>query len=996
MKKIAFFFITLLTIIFISLTLHASPTPPKINKEVYEKLDGNNHISVIIKTKPSSGIALKSLNSLTTLQKKAQRVEGEFMIMNVSEVELAALQSNPLIESVGVAHQIRAFLQDSRSVVNATVSAPLRVNNINITGVGETVCVIDTGINFTHPDLLGKNKSCMIDCFNKACVANCSMSDDNGHGTHVAGIVAANGTAKGIAPDANLIGVKVLNANGDGSGSDIDLQLAIEWCIRNKITYNISVITMSLGTTDLYTGYCDSISDLWTRAINNATAQNISVISAAGNSGGGISRNTTAISAPACIANATSVSATDKNDAISSYGHYNNLTDFFAPGTSINSTKSTTGYETQSGTSMSTPHVAGAFALLHQLYRLQTGLNATHTLLENTLKNAGKNITVPAGFNISRINIYAAIISLDNTGPNVTLISPANATGSININQSFLCNATDLSLKNGTLYLWNSSSSIINQTSQNVNGSTAILQVNITNMSTGTYNWNCLFTDENNNKTFAVSNNSITISNMQIDLVSPSSGLFTNRNQTFLCNATSANNVTNVTFTLWNATSSAVNVSFSNLSGTSVTKNFSVNFTLEGAYTWNCLFINNATISSYASSNATVTYDLTTPTLNITSPLNGSYYNAGRFNITLNENGSCMYSLNQGILNYTLSATDNKTFNATDTTLVQGQNYNATYYCNDTAGNINSSATTNFTIDLTTPNVTLISPANNYAETSSSTTLNFIHNVSDNLNISSCSLILDGAVNTTNSTFINQSLNQTFTVTLGSGSYTWNVNCTDLAGNIGNASSRTLTISAAPASTTSSSSGGGGGGGGGSSGASTYSPSQEQISRGYTQELKKEDKIKFEIFDEKAVQHSLTIEGVTESFVNITIRSDPINIILGVGQSIKLNLTSSLYYNLYIKLENITNGRAGLTIQTINEPILQNKVVSKEENTTKNTTSANQQVPKEKNVSASLPAPIKNQSSFWNTSTLIWVILFIIIVVAIITHAVDTYRKRQR
>ncbi|MEK6825449.1 MAG: S8 family serine peptidase [Nanoarchaeota archaeon] len=1000
----------LLTFFLIVCTIYSvigadNPTPSKITHEVYTKLQQNDQISVIIKTKHSSGIALKSLStSLTSLQAKASRVQDDLMIISITKAELAALQANPAIEKIEPTYEIHALLQDSRGIVNASVSAPLRINNINITGVGETVCIIDTGVNFTHPDLLGKNKTCNINCFNQSCAEDCNILDDNGHGTHVAGIVAANGTIKGIAPDASLIGVKVLDSTGSGSENNaVDLKNAIDWCRSNRNNYNISVITMSLGTTALFSEYCDSgFSTTWAPAIENAINQNISVAVATANDG-----NTTAISSPACIKNATAVGATNKLDSIASFSNYNNITDLFAPGVSINSTITSapkgdiltacgTGksYCSLDGTSMSTPHVTGAFALLNQFYKSQRGLNSTPQNLENTLKNTGKNITVPAGFNISRINIYAALISLDSFGPNVTLVSPANATSSVVVNQTFLCNATDLAIKNGTFYLWNASSSIVNQTSQNVNGSAVTLQVNLTNMSIGTFTWNCLFTDENNNKTFATLNNTLTISNIQITLVAPSSGTFTNTNQTFLCNASSAsNNITNVSFYLWNASSAITNFSFSNLSGTSVTKNFSVNFTTEGVYAWNCLFVDNSTTSSFSLANYTVTYDLTPPTLNTSSPLNGSIYNLGRFNVTLNENGSCLYSLNHGITNYTMSAIDNRTFNATNLTLVQDQNYNLTYYCNDTAGNRNSTFVGNFTIDLTAPNITLISPASGYSETSSLATLNFIYNVSDNLNLSSCSLIFNGAVNTTNNTFINQSLNQSFTLALSPTSYTWNVNCTDIAGNEQNSSSRTLTINA-PASTSSSSNTGGGGGGGGSSGASTYSPSKEQISRGYTQALKKEDKIKFDIFDEKAIQHSLTVEGVTEKYVNLTIRSDPLNIILGIGQSIKLNLTSSLYYNLYIKLESITDGKASLTIQTMNEPIIPMKdavmpstanVVATPPPTISNTT----------NISSPSPVTTGSSKPFWKTSMIFW-ILGLLILAVVITHTIDTWRKRRK
>ena len=129
--------------------------------------------------------------------------------------------------------------------------------------------------------------SCLIDCYNKACVEDCSVYDDNGHGTHVAGIVAANGIIRGIAPDAKLIGVKILDLNGNGhiTNAVSDLRNAINWCVQNRNSYNISVITMSLGTDELFNDYCDGEILSWTSAINNATLFNISIAVATGNDG---------------------------------------------------------------------------------------------------------------------------------------------------------------------------------------------------------------------------------------------------------------------------------------------------------------------------------------------------------------------------------------------------------------------------------------------------------------------------------------------------------------------------------------------------------------------------------------------------------------------------------------------------------------------------------------------------------------------------------------
>ena len=129
--------------------------------------------------------------------------------------------------------------------------------------------------------------------------------DDGGHGTHVAGTIAGNGTVRGVAPDAKLVAIKALGPSG---GYDFDVAKGIEYCTENAERLNISVISMSLGSIN-YTSYCDSSETLQASAINAAVAKNISVVIASGNDGA-----YSKISAPACIHNATPVTATDKSD----------------------------------------------------------------------------------------------------------------------------------------------------------------------------------------------------------------------------------------------------------------------------------------------------------------------------------------------------------------------------------------------------------------------------------------------------------------------------------------------------------------------------------------------------------------------------------------------------------------------------------------------------------------------------------------------------------
>lgn len=922
-NKIIIGFFIIILILFLIINVNAENGKKKVSKEVYDKLNKKDNVKVVLKIK-NTGLTTESLG-LNYSENNIIGDYGEFKTAKISKEELANLEVNGQIEQIDYLREIHASLQNSAGIVNASVTWPLVQNNTNLTGINETVCILDTGANFNHTALLGKNLTCNIYCVNQACAEDCSKYDDNGHGTHVAGIVAASSTINGIAQGANLIAVKILDSSG--SGTEVDLANGIDWCVKNRNVYNISVITMSLGDGLSYTSYCDSnfsssSSQNITRAINNATAFNISVISATGNDG-----SSTGIAGPSCIENATAVSATNKDDSIASYSNYNSLTDFFAPGTNINSTYNNGSYFIQSGTSMATPHVAGAFAIIRAFYKLQTGRVYTPLQIQNALKNKGKNISSTG---IARINIYDSIISLDSVNPVVALKSPSNNTASANQNQTFRCNATDLALSNVTFNLWNSSS-LFNTTFQSVSGSLYNFEANVSNLGFDYYQWNCYYRDLNNNLGFASSNFTLNVTQLTVTLTSPSDNTLTNINKTFQCNATSNSALKNVTFNLWNSTT-LENSSNLTITGTSNITNFYFNFTHEDNYKWNCLFTNTQNIQSSSLQNYSITYDITKPNLSILSPLNNSYYNAGRFNVTLNENGSCLYSLNRGLNNYSLSSNDNKTFSGTNLTLTQDGMYNVTYYCNDTAGNINNSAYINFSVDLTMPNVTLTAPIDSYSETASSTTITFTYNFTDNLNISSCSLILNNAVDQTNITVRNQSLNHNFVKSINSGSYTWNINCQDDAGNIGNSTNRTITITApsSPGSSggSSSSSGGSGGGGGGgvsinsAGGEKVYSADVEQTSSGYTQELKKDDKIEFSLFDANSERHTISVDEVQNDSVKITVRSEPQTLVLAVGQSAKLNLTSSEYYDLFIKLESIVSGKAKLTIQSIRDPIL--------------------------------------------------------------------------
>ncbi|MBU3912620.1 MAG: S8 family serine peptidase, partial [Nanoarchaeota archaeon] len=660
MRRVIILFLIFSVLILVSAQQDSSD---KVDQEVYTALEKNAEVPVIINVNEDSGFIFKTNNTreVKDIVDETERQQGNLIVANVDKNEAEKLEESNAVKRVYYSHSFSASLQDSVRIINATIVWPSQISGINLTGIGESVCVIDTGINFTHPDLLGRNKTCVIDCFGKSCVENCSISDDNGHGTHVAGIVAASSGITGISPGAGLIGLKVLDSSGNsasGGQGEIDIMNAIQWCITNKNNYNISVISMSLGSDTIYSSYCDSKFTL-TTSVNNATLYNISVIAAAGNSG-----STTNISGPACITNATAVGWTNKNDTINTNSNRNSLVKLMAPGTSINSTfyggscpagfVCNGNYAAVSGTSMATPHVAGAIAIINQFLKL-TGQSKTTKEIEAVLNNTGKRIQDTTGLNFSRIDVYSAIISLDNLAPNVFLISPLNNHINLSRNYTFSCNATDLALKNVSFYLWNSSNSAVNLSFLIVSGSFSSVLFNVSNIPYGSYKWNCLFYDENGNFSSASSNFTLTIGGVLASLISPADNNYTSTNFTeFTCQSESAeNSLANISFYLWNSSNLVYNET-RNISGASNSTIFNYTFSAEDRYKWGCLAFANDS-NYYSSGNFSITYDISKPNISLAEPYPSDetsssaskifYYNVSdNFNIS-----SCSLIINNAV-----------------------------------------------------------------------------------------------------------------------------------------------------------------------------------------------------------------------------------------------------------------------------------------------------------------------------------------------------------
>lgn len=357
-----------------------------LSPAVKAKLSNHSHdnIPIIVsfkkdKSTPSGKISLLS-----------NKVNYELPIVNGYACEMSSTAIKELYSNSNIAYisyDEKVFAQIDIASKNISSDIP---HNLGYTGKDITVAVIDTGVSL-HNDLTQPNNRIVgfKDFINK----KTESYDDNGHGTHVAGIIASNGYSSdgkysGIAPDANILSIKVLDANGSGNTSDIIS--AVQWVIDTKDVYNTKILNFSFGTPTNYRERKDPL----VKAANAAIDAGLIVIVAAGNSGP--SKRT--ILSPANSRYVISVGAIDDNRTAETYDNFVanfssrgptldgiNKPDLSAPGVDIMSLSNTDlkGYLPLSGTSMATPVVSGAAALL-----LGAHPNYSHFEIKKILKRS--------------------------------------------------------------------------------------------------------------------------------------------------------------------------------------------------------------------------------------------------------------------------------------------------------------------------------------------------------------------------------------------------------------------------------------------------------------------------------------------------------------------------------------------------------------------------------------------------------------------------------
>ncbi|MBN2094561.1 MAG: S8 family serine peptidase, partial [Candidatus Aenigmarchaeota archaeon] len=501
--------------------------------------------------------AFSESSSPEPLKPGLRRIYGtDSLAGSLTEEEAAELEAQgyTLYENF----RVYGFLDESAAIINATEVWAVQVGGINLTGAGQTICVIDSGINYTHSAFGGSWGSVVLGgaafLNDSGYVAECNETnstpcfDNNGHGTKLAGIlVSQDATYRGIAPDAKLVVVKALEGeyNSISSGYESDIASGVNYCTEHSAEYNISVISLSLGSTGKSSYYCDNEPWVWPGlrdAIDNATAHGIMVVAAAGNN-----YSTTNLSAPACFYNATPVGAVDKLDAIPAFSNRWELPLVFAPGQNIMTSYWPGGFAYASGTSMAAPHLSGVFALMKQYLSLVGG-NLTPQELETRAIYTGTNVTSNA--NMSRINAYELYLNLSEY-LFVVVSAPLNHS----IQNSSVLSVSGSSSRSGT----NVSVYYTNGTlADSTNLSGLYWSANFT-LSDGAYNIVALISNGTNSENVTVSNITLDTVPPQVEIVSPLPSVYL-PSKTVLINLTA--NDTNLNYTnisIYNSTGGLVN-----------------------------------------------------------------------------------------------------------------------------------------------------------------------------------------------------------------------------------------------------------------------------------------------------------------------------------------------------------------------------------------------------------------------------------------------------
>ncbi|SMO84174.1 S8 family peptidase [Melghirimyces algeriensis] len=360
----------------------SKPKPAKYAKgEVIVKFKSDTKQSKMSKVHKQEGAKLIKRNKTKKVKFDLVKVKGKSVKKAVKEYK-----KNPNVEYAEPNYIFRASWTPNDTYYQSYQYGPQKVKapaawDITRSSESTRIAVVDTGVQYNHPDLSGK----VVRGYDYV-DGDWDPNDGNGHGTHVAGTAAAvtnnsRGVA-GMAPNATIYAVRVLNNSGSGTLSDVANG------IIHAANNDSDVINLSLGA-----AYGSSTLE---NAVNYAWNKGAVVVAAAGNAGN------TAKHYPAAYSNAISVAATDANDRKASFSTYGSWVDVAAPGVDILSTWPG-GYRYLNGTSMAAPHVAGLAGLLDSQGRSNSNIRAA---IENT---ADQISGTGSYWRKGRINAYRAV-----------------------------------------------------------------------------------------------------------------------------------------------------------------------------------------------------------------------------------------------------------------------------------------------------------------------------------------------------------------------------------------------------------------------------------------------------------------------------------------------------------------------------------------------------------------------------------------------------------
>ena len=375
------------------------------------------------------------------------------MVVLIPDRAVSGLKAIPGVREVGIdgrVYAIDAELDDSWGVKHIGAGTVHAYNK----GTGVKVGIIDSGVDYTHSDL-NDNYIGGYDFVN----SDSDPMDDNGHGTHVAGIAAAEDDGAGVvgvAPEGYIYALKVLDESGSGYWSDIIA--ALEWSVDpngdGDTSDRMDVVNLSLGASRDAPGVRDAF-----KAAYNA---GIVLVAAAGNSGNPGGKSNT-VEYPARYDEVIAVGATDQNDTRPSWSSHGDQLELAAPGVDVKSTY-LGGYAYGSGTSMASPHVAGTAVLVLANGTL-TDLNSdgaidnqdVRLLLQQTADDLGP-IGKDSEYGYGLVNADEAAPPSAGV-PSVSITSPADGS-TFHVNESILFEGTATDPEDGDVtasLVWTSS-----------------------------------------------------------------------------------------------------------------------------------------------------------------------------------------------------------------------------------------------------------------------------------------------------------------------------------------------------------------------------------------------------------------------------------------------------------------------------------------------------------------------------------------------------------